>query len=233
MPLVKNLNVCSELCADSFRRREFYLQADYIRRHEMGKDVSIRTSTMKGAALIESLRQVCEDDVQIDNDVLQAYADAEDWLCRRMQQLFQNVRHLGMNPTKLKQNVAAMNDVGAREPLVAKGSDLIWIPVAAFYLGDERVYLFRVVGAQYADHTEIQLNTKNTCVLGYTRDYLNNLSPELSAYVSKLEAKAMEDENVKASFTRLGSILRPEAYKAEMIEERAKMYGETSFGGWA
>lgn len=232
MPLVKNLNVDPELCADSFRRREFVLQADYIRRHEMGKDVSIRTSTMKGAVLIESLRQICEDDVAIGNEVLQAYADAEDWLCRRMQQLFQSVRHLGMNPSKFKNKIGAMCE-GGREPLIAKGCDLIWIPVSAFYLGDERVYLFRVVGTAYADHPEIQLHAKNTGVLGYTRDYLSNLSPELAAYVSKLEAKAMEDENVKASFTRLGSILRPEAYKAEMIEERAKLYEKTDFGGWA
>lgn len=233
MPLIKNLNTDVELCADSFRRKEFVLQGDYIRRHELGKDVSIRTHTMKGAAVIESLRKVCEDGVVINDSILEVYADAEDWLCRKMQLLFQTVRHLGMNPKNMTQKVAAMYD-SAFQPLIARGCDLIWIPVAAFYIGDERVYLFRVVGLGYDNTSDKEVLTmRNTGVLGYTRECLNTVSPELAAYISKLEAKAMEDGNVNAAFTRLGSVLRPEAYKAEMIAERAKMYEKTDFGGWA
>lgn len=233
MPLIKNLIVDAELCGDSFRRKEFALQSDYIRRYELGREVSIRTNTMKGAAVIEALRKVCESSVVITDDVLMAYADAEDWLCRRMQLLFQTVRHLGMNPKNMTKKIAAMYESSKYEPLVARGCDLIWIPVAAFYIGDERVYLFRVTGLDYTNDMSKVLSMQNTAVIGYTREYLNKVSPELAAYIAKLELKAMEDENVKASFTRLGSILRPEAYKAEMIEERAKMYDKANFGGWA
>lgn len=234
MPLIKGLNVDPDLCGDTFRRKEFCIQKDFIRRYELGREVSIRTHTMKGAAVIETLRKVSEESVVINDSVLQAYADAEDWLCRKMQNLFQTVRHLGMNPQKLTKEIAAMIEGHDSPPLVAKGSDLIWVPVSAFYVGDERVYLFRVVGLAYQDQVEkVALTSRNTGVLGYTSEYLRNVSPELAAYVGKLEAKAMEDESVKASFTRLGSILRPEAYKAEMIAERAKMYEETNFGGWA
>jgi hypothetical protein len=233
MPLIKNLTVDSDLCGDSFRRKEFALQNDYIRRYELGREVSIRTHTMKGAAVIEALRKVCEESVTINDDVLTAYADAEDWLCRKMQLLFQTVRHLGMNPRAMTKQVAAMYEASKFDPLIARGCDLIWIPVAAFYVGDERVYLFRVVGLNYQHNKDVMLNLTNTGVIGYTREYLNTVSPELAAYIGKLEAKAMEDENVKASFTRLGSILRPDAYKTEMIEERAKMYEKVDFGGWA
>jgi len=235
MPLIKNLNVDSDLCADSYRRREFALQKDFIRRYELGKDVSIRTSTMKGAAVIQALREISEEEVVIDQEALQAYADAEDWLCRKMQSLFFTVRHLGMNPRKMTKKVAAMiENASGGDIILEKGCDLIWIPVSAFYVDDERVYLFRVVGIDYQHNTHVMLTMRNTGVIGYTRECLNTVSSELAAYISKLESKAMEDEHVKASFTRLGSILRPEAYKQEMLEERAKMYGEVkNFGGWA
>lgn len=230
MPLIKNLNVCPDLCADSFRRKDFALSRDFIRRVEMGKVVSVRTSTMKGAALIEALRAISEPSVVIGDEALEAYANSEDWLCRKMQSLFQTVRHLGMNPTKMNIQVACMLEPD--DHFIAYGKDLIWIPVSAFYIGDERVYLFRTTDLAYS--SEVVLNSRNTGVVGYTREALNTVSPELAAYISKLENKAMDDEQVRESYTRLGAILRPEAYKQEMIEERAKSYGgEQSFGGWA
>lgn len=231
MPLIKNLITDPDLCNDSFRRKDFALSRDFIRRVEMGKVVSVRSSTLKGAAVIESLRAISEPDVVIGDEVLEAYANSEDWLCRKMQSLFQTVRHLGMNPSKMTSQVACM--VEPADHFVAYGKDLIWIPVSAFYIGDERVYLFRTVDIKYAD-SPYALTIKNTGCLGYTREALNTVSPELAAYIAKLENKAMDDENVRASYTRLGAILRPEAYKQEMIEERAKSYGgENSFGGWA
>jgi hypothetical protein len=230
MPLIKNLNTCPDLCGDSFRRKDFVLSRDFIRRVEMGKVVSVRTSTLKGAVVIETLRKISEPDVVIGEEALQAYANSEDWLCRKMQSLFQTVRHLGMNPAKMNSQVACMLEPD--DHFIARGKDLIWIPVAAFYVGDERVYLFRTTNLDY--EKSLMLNTRNTGVIGYTREALNTVSPELAAYIAKLENKAMDDPQVRESYTRLGSILRPEAYKQEMIEERAKMYGgEESFGGWA
>jgi len=232
MPLIKDLNVDPDLIGDSFRRKDFVLARDFIRRVEMGKVVSVRTSSMKGAALFETLRAISEPDVVIGDEALQAYANSEDWLCRKMQSLFQTVRHLGMNPVKMTHQVACMLEPD--DHFIAEGNKLIWIPVSAFYVGDERVYLFRTIGIAYKDSSLYQINMKNTGVIGYTREALNTVSSELAAYISKLENKAMDDEEVRASYTRLGSILRPEAYKQEMIEERAKQYGgENTFGGWA
>lgn len=230
MPLIKGLEVDQDLCGDSFRRRDWALQKDYIRRMELGKEVSIRATTIKGAVIIGTLREISEANVVIDDEVLQVYADAEDWLCRKMNGLFQTVRHLGMNPRNMTKPVAAMFESNPT-PLVAKGSDLAWIPVSAFVIGDERVYLFRVTGLGHA--LENRLDMTNTAVIGYTREYLNTVSPELASYIAKLEAKAMDDEQVRNAFTRLGSILRPQAYKEEMLEERAKQYEKSDFGGWA
>lgn len=228
MPLVKNLEVCPDLCGETYRRREWALQKDYIRRMELGKEVSIRAVTIKGSMIVKSLREVSEEDVVINDEVLQVYADAEDWLCRRMNSLLQTVRHLGMNPVSMKRNIAAMYESNLSNPLLAKGCDLIWVPTCAFVIGDERVYLFRVTGVKN------RIVNKNTsAVIGYTREYINTVSPEIASYIAKLESKAMDDEEVRNAFTRLGAILRPRAYKDEMIAERAKQYGETDFGGWA
>lgn len=231
MPLIKNLEVDPDLCGETYRRREWALQKDYIRRMELGKEVSIRAVTIKGAMIIKALREVSEDEVVINDSVLEVYADAEDWLCRKMNTLFQTVRHLGMNPVTMKKQIAAMYENGSNlDPLIALGSSLVWVPACAFVVGDERVYLFRVasVGAKKIDKV-------NSGVIGYTREYLNTATPEVAAYIAKLESKAMDDEEVRAAFTRLGSVLRPKAYKDEMLAERAKQYenSKADFGGWA
>lgn len=229
MPLVKDLVVDPDLCGETFRRREWALQRDYIRRMELGQEVSIRLTTIKGSMIVKSLREISEDGVVINDEVLQVYADAEDWLCRKMNTLFQSVRHLGMNPVRMKKQIAAMYENGAStDPLIAKGSEMVWVPTCAFVVGDERVYLFRVSDARFK-----KINNTNSAVIGYTREYLNTVSEELAAYIAKLESKAMEDPSVEAAFTRLGSVLRPQAYKDEMIAERAKQYEKTDFGGWA
>lgn len=231
MPLIKNLEVDPDLCGETFRRREWALQKDYIRRMELGKEVSIRAVTIKGAMIIKALREVSEEDVVINDSVLEVYADAEDWLCRKMNNLFQTVRHLGMNPVSMKKQLAAMYENGSNvDPLIANGCDLVWVPACAFVVGDERVYLFRVAGKQVK-----KIDKTNSGVIGYTREYLNTATPEVAAYIAKLESKAMDDEDVRAAFTRLGSVLRPKAYKDEMLAERAKQYenAETDFGGWA
>lgn len=231
MPLIKNLNVDPDLCGDSYRRKDFVLSRDFIRRVEMGKIVSVRSSTLKGAVVIETLRAISEPDVVIGDEALEAYANSEDWLCRKMQSLFQTVRHLGMNPAKMNIQVACMLE-SSDDHFIAAGKDLIWIPVSAFYIGDERVYLFRTTELTW--NKDIMLTTRNTGVIGYTREALNTVSPELAAYISKLENKAMDDEQVRESYNRLGAILRPEAYKQEQIEARAAAYGgEQEFGGWA
>ncbi|UIS24633.1 hypothetical protein S21ZY_071 [Pseudomonas phage ZY21] len=231
MPLIKNLEVDPDLCGETFRRREWALQKDYIRRMELGKEVSIRAVTIKGAMIIKALREVSEEDVVINDAVLEVYADAEDWLCRKMNTLFQTVRHLGMNPVTMKKQIAAMYENGANvDPLIANGCDLVWVPTCAFVIGDERVYLFRVAGK----NSKI-IDKTNSGVIGYTREYLNTVTPEVAAYIAKLESKAMDDEEVRNAFTRLGSVLRPKAYKDEMLAERAKQYenAKTDFGGWA
>lgn len=231
MPLIKNLEVDPDLCTETFRRREWALQKDYIRRMELGKEVSIRATTIKGAMIIKALREVSEEEVVINDAVLEVYADAEDWLCRKMNTLFQTVRHLGMNPVTMKKPIAAMYENGSNlDPLIANGCDLVWIPACAFVVGDERVYLFRVAGKGSK-----QINQANSGVIGYTREYLNTASPEVAAYIAKLEAKAMDDVDVRAAFTRLGSVLRPKAYKDEVLAERLKQYenAKTDFGGWA
>jgi hypothetical protein len=231
MPLIKGLETDPDLCGETFRRREWALSKDYIRRMELGKEVSIRAVTIKGAAIIKALREVSEDNVVINDDVLQVYADAEDWLCRKMNSLFQTVRHLGMNPVQMKQQIAAMYEGGGpntNAPIIGKGCELVWVPMCAHVVGDERVYLFRVAALG-----STKLHSMNTGTIGYTREYLNTVSPEIAAYITKLESKAMDDADVRAAFTRLGSILRPQAYKDEMMAERAKQYGQTDFGGWA
>lgn len=231
MPLIKGLEVDPDLCGETFRRREWALQKDYIRRMELGKEVSIRAVTIKGAMIIKALREVSEEEVVINDSVLEVYADAEDWLCRKMNTLFQTVRHLGMNPVSMKRQIAAMYENGSNvDPLIANGCDLVWVPACAFVVGDERVYLFRVAAKQLK-----QINQTTSGVIGYTREYLNTATPEVAAYIAKLESKAMDDEDVRAAFTRLGSVLRPKAYKDEMLAERAKQYenAKTDFGGWA
>ncbi|MEG0063031.1 MAG: hypothetical protein RR740_00360 [Pseudomonas sp.] len=230
MPLIKGLNVDADLCGDTYRRREFIIQQDYVRRVELGKDVSIRTSTMKGALVIETLRAISEDHVRIDQHAQEAYADAEDWLTRKMTNLFQTVRGMAMHPHAMTKSVSCF--VEKSDGFQMTGREMIWIPACAFYIGDERVYIFRTMQINRAQ--EGALISHNTAgAVGYTRDYLNKVSPELSAYVNKLESKAMEDPEVRASFTRLGSILRPEAYAREMLEERQKQYADKAeFGAW-
>lgn len=232
MPLVKDLNVDPDLCGDTYRRREFVLQKDFIRRQELGAEVSIRASSMKGSVLIQTLRAISEESVVINESVLQVYADAEDWLCRRMNHLFQTVRGLGIRPIKMTKEIHIFNE-GFSESSAKRGCDLVWIPACAFYVGDERVYLFRVVSKGYAASGSL-IDMRKSGAIGYTKEYLNVLSPELAAYINKLEGKAMQDEEVKNAFTLLGSILKPEQYKEELLEERAKAYSKVAdFGGWA
>lgn len=230
MPLIKGLNVDADLCGDTYRRREFIIQQDYVRRVELNKDVSIRTSTMKGALVIETLRAISEDHVKIDHTAQEAYADAEDWLTRKMTSLFQTVRGMGMHPAQMSKSVSCF--VERSDGFQMTGKEMVWIPACAFYIGDERVYIFRTIKLELAQSGKL-IHHNTAGAVGYTRDYLTKVSPELNAYVNKLESKAMEDPDVRASFTRLGSILRPEAYAREMLEERQKQYEDREeFGAW-
>lgn len=230
MPLVKDIVIDADICQDSFRRKDFVLDKDFIRRFEMGKDVSIRTASMKGAQLIESIRENCEPEVKIDLEIQEAYANAEDWLCRRLQQLFHLCKTMGMHTAKMTGYHSTMLHDGSLFRVEAKHAVLI--PVAAFYIGDERVYLFRVQTVGFIQSGKV-LDTRNTGVVGYTRDYTNRMSIELQAYMTKLERRAMEDPQVEAAFTRLGAMMRPNQYRLQMLEQRAKQYEETSFGDWA
>lgn len=231
MPLIKNLNVDPDLYADSIRRREFVVSADFVRRIEMNKEVSIRTASMKSSVLIETLRKVCEDDVKVTNEILESYANAEDWLCQRMSALFKTVRGMGYNPSSFAEVASFFQE--PKSCVLYKGSDLVWVPVYAFYVGDERVYLFRVMNLNLANRGELMNLSSSPCI-GYTKECLRHVSPELSAYMTKLENKAMEDEKVLNAFTTLGAALRPKQYKEEVLAERAKAYSNVSdFGGWA
>lgn len=233
MPLVKDLKVGSDLCGDTFRRKEFVIQKDFVRRYEMDREVSIRVASMKASVMIATLREISEPEIQITEDVLQAYADAEDWLCRRMNVIFHQIRGMGYQPQLFKKTVAAYME-GNRDPLVNTGNGFVWVPMCATYIGDERVYLFRVMHEKLAKSGALW-GMNNSGVIGYTREYLNRVSPELANYIAKLENKAMQDESVRDSFTRLGSILRPKQFKEEQLAERAKAYADKGdeFGGWA
>lgn len=233
MPLVKNLNVGSDLCGDTFRRKEFIVQKDFVRRFELDREVSIRVATMKASILIATLREISEPDVLINEDAQQAYADAEDWLCRRMNVIFHQIRGMGYQPQLFKKKVAAYME-GNRDPIITPGNSLVWVPMCATYIGDERVYIFRVMPEQMVK-AKASWGMNNSGAIGYTREYLNRVSPELANYIAKLESKAMQDESVRESFTRLGSILRPKQFKDEQLAERAKAYADKgdTFGGWA
>jgi hypothetical protein len=233
MPLVKNLNVGSDLCGDTFRRKEFIVQKDFVRRYELDREVSIRVATMKASILIATLREISEPDVQITEEAQQAYADAEDWLCRRMNVIFHQIRGMGYQPQLFKKTIACYME-GNRDPMMGKGKDFVFVPMCATYIGDERVYLFRTMPEGPAK-AGAMWGMNNSGAIGYTREYLNRVSPELANYIAKLENKAMQDESVRESFTRLGAILRPKQFKEEQIAERAKAYADKGdeFGGWA
>lgn len=232
MPLVKDIVIDADICQESFRRKDFVLDKDFIRRFEMGKDVSIRTASMKGAQLIESIRENCEPEVKIDLEIQEAYANAEDWLCRRLQQLFHLCKTMGIHTSKMDPNGFHNTMLHDGTLFSVRANQAVLIPVAAFYIGDERVYLFRVQSLGFIQSGKV-LDTRNTGVVGYTRDYVSRMSIELQAYMTKLERRAMEDENVEAAFTRLGAMMRPNQYRQQMLEQRAKQYEETNFGDWA
>lgn len=234
MPLVKNLNVDRDLCADTLRRKDFILQADYIRRREMGKEVSIRTQTMKGSGLMAIMREIAEPEVKLDQDAQQAYADAEDWLCRSLNKVFQAVVHLGFQCTQLpfdRQFYCEKDD-----DFVVICNSLAWFPAVATVIGDERVYIFRVASLTNKKkgwNPLGQIDSKFAGAIGFTRDYLPMFSSELAAYMTKLEQKAMLMPEVVASYERLGAILKPKSYKDEQLRKRAQEYEGTDFGGWA
>lgn len=235
MPLVKDLQVDRDLCVDTFRRREFIIQADFVRREEMGKEVSIRASSMKGEGLIRALRTIAEDDVKIDKVAIEAYENAEDWLCQRMQTVFQSVLHLGFRPTKLPFDRQFYCE-GPGGHFIENCNQLAWFPAGAMYAGDERVYIFRV--ASLRDKTKGyspigQIDAKYSGAIGLTKEYLGKFSSELTAYITRLENNAMTDPNVIQAFDRLTAILRPQAYKDEKLKERIEGYKDTNFGGWS
>lgn len=230
MPLLRDMKVDPDLCGDSFRRKEFVVQGDFVRRIELGNDVSIRTQSMKGTILIKTLREISEPDVQITNDIQEAYANAEDWLCRKMCDLFKLATTLSIHPEQFDKTITFQRHGG--DPIALRANQLAWLPVASFYVGDERVYLWRVLGLRDASGGTTW-NMANTGCVGFTKDYMNKLAPELAAYVTRFEGKAMNDENVKNAFGLLGAMLRPAQHKAEMEEERAKAYEGKEFGGWA
>lgn len=233
MPLVKDLKVERDLCADTARRKEFIVQKDFVRRRELGKEVSIRATTMKGAVLIETLRAISEPEVKIGLEEQQAYADAEDWICRKMNDIFHAVRHLGLQTRRLPFERIFYNEV--RDDFVLNCNEVVWIPTHASYIGDERVYFFSVASLVnnwgYSATGEITFRSSGS--IGFTRDYLSTFSTELSGYVQRLEQKAMAMPEVQAAFTRLGGMLRPKQFKDEQERARAEAYGHTDFGGWA
>lgn len=209
------------------------MQKDYIRRFEMNREVSIRTNSMKGMAVIETLRSICEPEVVITQEIQEAYANAEDWLCRRMCTIFQTVRGLGFQPGRPMGPIQFYQE-RHETPWICEGHKVVWIPTAAYYVGDERVYLFRVAPASFAKSGTAKLDMFNTGGIGYTREYLPQVSTELYAYITKLESKAMQDSEVNRAFTTLGGLLRPNQFKQEQLEERAKVYSAVEdFGGWA
>lgn len=233
MPLVKDLNVDRDLCADSFRRREFIITKDYVRRQEMGKEVSIRASTMKGASLIAMMREIAEPDVVIDLDAQQAFADAEDWVCRAMNKVFQAVLHLGFQTTALPFERQFYSE--KTDSFIANCNKLVWFPVAAFVIESERVYLFRVASLdkKHGYSPTGQIDSRHAGAIGFTREYLQLFSTELTTYINKLEQKAMETDEVRAAYERLGAVLRPQRYRDEQLAKRIEQYNETGFGDWA
>lgn len=234
MPLVKDLKVDRDLCVDTFRRREFMIAKDFVRRQEMGKEVSVRTSTMKGEGLIRVLRSISEEEVKIDNLAIELYENAEDWLCQRLtNNVFQSVLHLGFQPTKLP--FERQFFVEGEKYFTENCNDLVWFPACALYVGDERIYIFRVASTKTSNgwSPTSDINGRYSGAIGFTKEYLSAFSSELAAYVNRLEKSAMEDENVKRAFETLGAHLRPQAYRDEKLRERMAEYKDTSFGGWS
>lgn len=234
MPLVKDLKVDRDLCVDTFRRREFIIQKDFIRRSELGKEVSIRSASMKGEGLIRTLRDIAEDDVAITTHAIEAYENAEDWLCRKLNDIFQSVLHMGFRTNRLpfeRQFYCETNDA-----FVENCNQLAWFPAAAMYLGDERIYIFRVASLQPESSKgwspTREIDSRHAGAIGFTREYLGTFSSELSSYMQLLESKAMATPEVKDAFDRLSAILRPTQYQEEKLKERMAEYKDTPFGGW-
>lgn len=233
MPLIKGLNVDRDLAADTYRRREFIITKDFVRRQEMGKEVSVRTSTMKGAGLVAMMREIAEPEVMIDIHAQQAFADAEDWVCRAMNRVFQAVLHLGFQTTALpfeRQFYCEKTD-----SFIANCNSLAWFPAGAFVIESERVYLFRVatLDKRKGWSPTGEIDARHSGAIGFTREYLQLFSTELTTYINKLEQKAMETEEVRTAYERLGSILRPAQYRHEQLAKRIEQYNETGFGDWA
>lgn len=232
MPLIKDLQVESDLFQQTYRLREFIIQGDYVRRIAMGTNVSIRTQTHKAAtlSLTETLRKVAEPDVQLNQEVFQAYADAEDWVVRLMTEKFKSIAGVGIVPSKFTKTVAGF--VEGEEPMVAPASHLVWAPACAFHVGDERVYLWRVMSI--ARYQSLKTMTAgNSAVVGYTADALGIIAPELKALISRVEDKVVSDSRTVEAYSRLSQLLRPQAYRDEQIKERMEKYEEVGFGGWA
>lgn len=232
MPLIKDLQIEDGLFQQTYRLREFVIHSDYVRRIAMGANVSIRTQTHKAAtlSLTETLRKVAEPDVKINDEVFQAYADAEDWVNRLMTEKFRAIAGVGIVPTKFVNKVAGF--VEGDEPLIGAGNKFIWAPACAFYAGDERIYLWRIMSlARY--QTFKSMTSNNSAIVGYTADALGLVSPELKALISRIEDKVVTDHRAVEAYGRLSQLIRPTAYRDEQIKERMEKYEEVGFGGWA
>jgi len=229
MSLVKGLSVDSDIYLDTYRKRDFILSGDYIRRIEMNKDVSMRASSLKADQLARVLTEISEEGAVFTAETLEIYDAAQDWFCSAMNKILPLTRGLGVRPTRMDRKVSLyMQDSSL---VTLRGRDAIWFPVYAQYLRNERVYLFRVMPEPWLQQYNL-IDAGNSGVIGYTAELLKVVSPELWSYVERLEDKASRDPDVERAFQRLASYIRPEATRAETIAKQQETYG-ASFGGWA
>lgn len=232
MPLVKDLNVSPDLYLDTFRKREFILSGDFVRRIELGKDVSMRASTLKPDQLAKVLVEISEPGATFNREALEAYDNAQDWLCKTMNNVLPLAKSLGVRPADMKREVTLYHDsIPKIAPTRVAANRAVWIPVCSMYVKSERVYLFRVVPMMWMDSIDIIDASSSGCV-GYTTEYLKVVSPELWSYIDRLERKANKDPNVQEAFRRLAAFLRPESMRQEELAKQQALYG-TSFGEWA
>lgn len=234
MPLIKTGGY-EEPELFTYNSRLNWWKNDSFRTLSQGRFVSIRAASMRTSVVIKGLQQMAEPYVMVDDQVLNLYRSAQMAIGHEMSKLFRKVSKIAVHPQKAKCVIPVDWErlAGKWVTVPTEASELIFYPVAADYIGEANVVLFRAALARQLEDDPLKalFTQQNTGIIGLCSDSILAVSKELHDYVSAIEARAVLMNEPTQRLNALNALLRPEETRAREFKDKQAAYG-SHFGTW-
>lgn len=235
MPLIKTGGYVEPELFD-YRCATEWLREDRIRTLSHGQFVSARAASLRSSVVIKSLEQMAEPGVIVNQEeIMNLYRSSQMAIGLEMSKLFFKVSKVAINPQKSPETIPVdwLREGRQRITTKCEVAQLAFFPVAADYLSEINVVLFRVVSLEELQDDPLSktFNQINTGVVGLCTDTISVVSRELRDYVAAIEARAVAMEAPTQILNALNARLRPEETRAREFKDKQAAYG-SHFGTW-